>query len=179
MNNLKRISIKTRSIKTIYQNPWLTVEEHKVINLNHKEGIYGVLNYGDGVSVLAIDEKNNVYLINEYKYAVKKFMYQLPSGGIGKKEKPLQAAKRELLEETGLKSRNWKLLGITNPFPTTVTTTVHLYLATNLKQVKKPEAGVNLYKFPLSKVLKMISENKITHSGSIVCIFKYLQLTGK
>lgn len=175
MKNVKQIPIKTKSIKKIYQNPWLSLEEHKVINADNKEGVYGVLNYGNGVSILAMDDKNNIFLIKEYKYAVKKFMFQLPSGGVGKGEKPIQSAKRELLEETGLKASDWKHLGITNPFPTTVTTTVSLYLATNLKQIKKPEVGVDLYKFSIQEVIKMISRNEITHSGSIVCLFKYLQ----
>ncbi len=125
------------------------------------------------VSVLAVDKDKSIYLIREYKYAVKKYMYQLPAGTVEKGEVPLNAAKREFLEETGLEARNWKFLGITNPFPTNITTTVSLYLATGLKQVQNPEAGIRLRKFSLKKVKSMVSENKITHSGTLVCLLKY------
>lgn len=180
MKTKKQTRPKTQSIRKVYENPWLRVEEHRILNADNSKGVYGVLNYGNGISVLAVDDKDNICLIREYKYAVHKFMFQLPSGGVGRNgEKPLAAAKRELLEETGLEASKWKLLGVTNPFPTTVTTTVSLFLATGLKQVQEPEGGVDLYKFSLKDVLKMVSKNKITHSGSIVCLFKYFQYIKK
>ena len=174
MPKIDNIPPRTVSIRKIYKNRWLDLEEHKVITGDNKEGIYSVLDYGDGVSILPIDDDNNVFLIWEYKYAIKKFTLQLPSGSVDKREKPIQAAKRELLEETGFKAGKWKFLGTTNPFPTNITTTVFLYLATNLKQVQRPETGIEIYRFPISRVRKMVFENKITHSGSLVCLLKYL-----
>lgn len=175
MENKKNSPIKTISVRKIYKNPWLTLEEHKVVNQEGKYGLYGILDYGDGVSILPIDG-NNIFLIKEYKYGIGKYSFQLPSGSINKNETPLQAAKKELLEESGLKARRWKQLGITHPFPTNITTAVYLYLAEGVEQVRKPEKGVNLYKFHKSKVKKMIQENKITHSGSLVCLLKYFSI---
>ena len=172
MKNKVGVPIKTVKIKRIYKNPWLSLEEHRVITPDNKKGVYGVLDYGDGVSVLATDG-NNVYLIKEYKYAIKKFSFLLPSGSVNKNETPLQSAKKELLEEAGLKAGKWTFLGTTHPFPTNITTTVYLYLARDVKQIQQPEAGVSLYKFSLSKVKKMIDQNKITHSGSLICLLKY------
>lgn len=172
MKNKTSVPIKTISVKQIYKNSWLSLEEHRVITPDNKKGVYGVLDYGDGVSVLATDG-DDIFLIKEYKYAIKKFTFQLPSGSVNKNESPLRSAKKELLEEAGLKAGKWALLGITHPFPTNITTTVYLYLARDVKQVQKPEAGINLYKFSISKVKKMIDQNKITHSGSLVCLLKY------
>jgi ADP-ribose pyrophosphatase YjhB (NUDIX family) len=168
----REIPIKTVKIKGIYKNPWLSLEEHQVITPDNKKGVYGVLDYGDGVSVLATDA-DDIFLIKEYKYAIKKFSFLLPSGSVNKNETPLKSAKKELLKEAGLKAGNWALLGITHPFPTNITTTVYLYLARDVKQIQKPEAGVSLYKFSISKVKRMIDQNKITHSGSLVCLLRY------
>jgi 8-oxo-dGTP pyrophosphatase MutT (NUDIX family) len=170
---MKNQPVKTISIKKIYKNKWLDLEEHKVVTGDGKEHTYGVLDYGDGVSILSVDDSKNIFLIKEYKYAVKKYMYQLPAGTVEKGEAPLLAAKREFLEETGLKAGKWKFLGTTNPFPTNITTTVSLYLATNLKQVQEPEYGIRLHKFSLAKVKQMVAKNKITHSGTLVCLLKY------
>ena len=177
MPRFKNITPKTVSIRKIYKNRWLNLEEHRIITTDNKKGIYGILDYGDGVTVLPIDNDDNVYLIREYKYAIKKFTYQLPSGSVDKGEKPIQAAKRELLEETGFKAREWAFLGTTNPFPTNITTTVFLYFATGFKRIANPERGIELHKFSMKRVEKMVLENKITHSGSLVCLLKYLSRT--
>lgn len=178
MKNKKDSPIKTVSVKKIYKNPWLTLEEHKVVNQDNKPGLYGILDYGDGVSVLAINHNDKAFLVEEYKYGIGEYSFQLPSGSVDKNETPLQSAKKELLEEAGLKAKSWKFLGITHPFPTNITTTVYLYLAKGVEQVRKPEEGVNLYKLPISKIKRMIKENKITHSGSLVCLLKYFSSRG-
>ena len=172
MKNKTSVPIKTIRIKQIYKNTWLSLEEHRVITPDNKKGVYGVLDYGDGVTVLATDA-DDIFLIKEYKYAIKKFSFLLPSGSVNKNETPLQSAKKELLEEAGLKASKWTFLGTTHPFPTNITTTVYLYHARSVKQIQKPEAGVSLYKFSLSKVKKMVDQNKITHSGSLVCLLEY------
>lgn len=158
--------------KRIYKNRWLSLEEHQVIGPDNRKSVYGVLDYGNGVSVLATDGKN-IFIIKEYKYAIKKFSYLLPTGSVNKNETPLQSAKKELLEEAGLKAKKWKLLGITHPFPTNITTKVSLYLATGVKQVQQPEAGISIYKFPIPTVKRMVAQGKITHSGSLVCLLRY------
>src|SRR3990172_141612 len=102
--------------KTVYQNPWLRVKEDKVIRPDGKEGIFGVVEMKPGVSVLPIDDNGNVYLTNEYHYAVERETIEAISGGIDEEENKVDAAKRELKEETGITASEWIDLGVINPF---------------------------------------------------------------
>ena len=56
------------SSKQIYQNPWITVQEDTVIRPDGKEGIFTTVDNGTGVSVVALDKENNIYLVKEYFY---------------------------------------------------------------------------------------------------------------
>jgi len=172
--NDDRPKIQTTDIKVVYSNPWLIVEEHKVRNIDNSAGIYGVLDYGNGVTTIAVNNNNEILLINEYKYAIEQFAYQLPSGGVEKGEDALEAAKREFLEESGLQGEKWQSLGYIYPFPTNIKTKVNLYLVTNVIEVQRPENGVDSDWFSVDEVREMIQRNEIIHAGSLVCLLKYL-----
>jgi hypothetical protein len=85
--------------KEVYKNPWMQVWEDKVIRPDGKEGIFGVIDYVDGVAVVSLDEEMNIYLIKEFRYGCKQESLELPCGAIDAGETPLEGAKRELKEE--------------------------------------------------------------------------------
>lgn len=161
--------------KKIYKNPWIEVTEEKVIRPDGKEGIFGLIDYQPGVSVVALSEGNEVYLTKHYLYAIEEYGLELPSGGIDKNETPLDAAKRELLEETGLTSGSWTPLGFVHPFTMIIKSPAHLFLATNVKQEKlttDSEEGLEIKKVPFEEAHAMVLENKITHAQSCVGLLK-------
>lgn len=166
---------KIRSTQIKYQNPWVSVREDKVIRPDGKNGIFGVVTMLPGISVLPIDNKNFVYLTSEFHYAIGKNSLEVISGGIDKKEKILAAAKRELLEETGIKAKKWKNLGVVNPFTTVIKSPATLFLAQDLSFSKaRPEGTekIKIIKVKFSEALKMVLSGKITHAPSGVLILK-------
>lgn len=165
--------IVTTAVTTAYASPWMRVEEHTVIDVDGKPGMYNVLHCGDGVSVLAVNG-DALYLIREYKYAIGRHILQLPSGGVDKGEEPLQAAMRELLEETGLIADTWTPLGLVHPYPTNIASAVHLFLALDARPVQAPEPGIELLPTSHSAVRRLIAENEVTHAASLVCLLIYL-----
>jgi 8-oxo-dGTP pyrophosphatase MutT (NUDIX family) len=106
---------KTLSKKIMYKSEFLTVREDQILNGN-KKGIYSVIfrNGKGGISVIAKDKKGDFYLVKQWRYPINKEAIEFVAGKIDKNETPLQAAKRELFEETGLTSGDGKVISIQN-----------------------------------------------------------------
>src|SRR5260221_11768945 len=110
MKNRGPFTIK--SSKTVYKNPWIEVKEDEVIRPDGTEGIFGTIDYVPGLSIVALNKNNEIYLVKEYYYVLEEEGIQTPSGGVDFGENTFQAAKRELLEENGCVSGEWVDLGL-------------------------------------------------------------------
>jgi ADP-ribose pyrophosphatase len=166
-----------------YKNPWIEVIEDQVVNPSGQDTIFGVVKMKPGLSVLALDDANNVYLTREFHYALGDYNYEVVNGGIEPKENVLTAAKRELKEELGITAKTWISLGRTQPFTTAVKADMDQFLARNLKFGKAKNDKneiIKLIKVPFTKAIKMVMNNQITHSPSALLILKaYFYLNSK
>ncbi|MEJ7557270.1 MAG: NUDIX hydrolase [Pedobacter sp.] len=94
--------------KEVYDNKWINVNEHQVINPSGGSGIYGVVHFKNvAIGVLPLDEENNTWLVGQYRYPLDAYSWEIPEGGGPLGLDPLDGAKRELLEETGLIATDW------------------------------------------------------------------------
>lgn len=163
------------SSKKVYSNPWIKVREDRVIYPSGKEGIFGVIEMKIGSTVLAMNDKNEVYLVKEYKYAIKRDSIELMSGGLDDEESPLDAAKRELKEETGLEADKWVNLGVVDPFTTVIKSPNYMFLAFGVRegeQHTEERENIQVVKVPFQRAVEMVVNSEITHSASCVCILK-------
>ncbi len=97
--------------RPVYENPWISVREDEVIRPDGNPGIYGVVHYKNtAVGVLPVED-GHVYLVGQYRYPLERYSWEIPEGGCPEDEDPLQAARRELKEETGLEADHWEKLG--------------------------------------------------------------------
>jgi len=95
-----------------YENPWLTVWHDEVIQPDGAPGIYGVVHFANrAIGVLAIDDSDRVLLVGQYRYPFGAYSWEIPEGGGGPNESALDAARRELVEETGFQAGTWRELG--------------------------------------------------------------------
>lgn len=166
---------KIKSTEQKYKNPWISVHEDQVIRPDGEDGIFGVVEMVGGVSVLPLDEEGYVYLTKEFRYAIKKDSIEVISGGIDKNEKVIDAAKRELKEETGIIADEWIDLGTVNPFTSVVKSPAIIYLARQLHFVKAdPEATekIEILKIKFEDAVDMVMESEITHGASCILILK-------
>jgi len=160
---------------TLYETAWLRVEEAKVIRPDGAAGLFGLAHVVPGATVVALDDEQNIFLVKEYKYAVERETIELVSGGIDPGETPLEAAIRELHEETGYVAGTVALIGVVDPFTTIVSGRIHMILAQDLTY--RPKEGtmedvVEAFRVPFPRAIQMVEDGAITHAPSCVAILR-------
>lgn len=144
---------RTLAAQMVYRNPWMTVTEYQVIRPDGAPGIYGVVDPGDSVSVVALDDEEQVWVVEDFVYTIQMRCWALPTGAAERGEEPLLAAQRELAEETGLSATRWESLGAFYLSPGIVLQRSYLYLARGLTlgapQREGSEAHMTTRRMPL------------------------------
>ena len=95
--------------KVVYSNKWFAIVARKIKN---QIDPYYILKTNDFVTIYAKDSGGGILLVRQFRPALNKYTVEFPSGHVEKNETPLQAAKKELLEETGYTAKKFKLLKI-------------------------------------------------------------------
>ncbi len=91
-----------------YDNPWINVNEHQVIDPGGQPGIYGVVHVKNlAIGIIPVDNAGNTYLVGQYRYPLKVYSWEIIEGGGAKDLAPIESARRELKEETGLKAAQY------------------------------------------------------------------------
>lgn len=164
---------KTLSSEVVSKNPWFTLRKDDVIRPNGTKGSYYVIDKPSVVVIVPLTEKGDVYLIRTNRYTTKKTNWEVPAGS-SDGENELFAAKRELMEETGLKAKGWTKLGETEVAPGMMSQIAHNFLAYDLTETgdnKQLEENIDkMQKFPFKKVLEMIEKNEIVDGLTITAI---------
>ncbi len=98
----------TLTTKPQYENPWIQVVEHDVLKPNGGPGIYGVVRFKNlAIGVIPIHADGTTVLVGQYRYPLEAYSWEIPEGGGSRTVDPLDSAKRELVEETGLSAGKW------------------------------------------------------------------------
>ena len=167
---------QTLKSKTHYDNPWIKVVEHKVINPGGSPCIYGTVHFKNfAVGVIPMDEKKNIWLVGQYRYPLKTYSWEIPEGGGKRNIDPLKTAKRELKEETGLVARKYRKLIEMHLSNSVTDEWAIIYLATGLRQEKaEPEEDevLRIRKVSLEKAYRMVIRGEITDSMSVAGILR-------
>ena len=143
--------------------------------------IKDVIRHNGSVVMLAVDERRNsadpdVILERQYRHAAGQFLLELPAGTREPGEAPLAAARRELMEETGLRARRWKMLLRYFASPGFLGEWMQIYLARDLREgVARPELDeqIEIVRMPLSQAMKMIAEGKIHDGKTLIGLSLY------
>lgn len=170
---------------SVYENPWVQVIHHDVLNPAGNEGVYGKVHFKNrAIGIVPLDAAGNTYLVGQYRFPIDQYTWEIPEGGAPLHEDPLAAAKRELEEETGLSAMEWTELQRLHLSNSVSDEEGVIYLARGLQQgAARPEETEELAvrKVPFSEVVSMVEDGTITDSLAVTAILKVqlLLLQGK
>jgi 8-oxo-dGTP pyrophosphatase MutT (NUDIX family) len=101
----------TLTSRQVYDNAWIGVAEHQVLNPSGNPGIYGTVHFKNlAVGVVVLDRHGYIHLVGQYRYPLGCYSWEIPEGGGALDVDPVVSAQRELAEETGLTARRWQNL---------------------------------------------------------------------
>lgn len=164
----------TLSSEVRYDNPWISVAEHQVLNPAGNPGIYGVVHFKNiAIGILPLDDELHTWLVGQYRYPLKAYSWEIPEGGGKPDTDPLISAQRELLEETGLTAQHWEELCRMHLSNSVSDEAGVVYLARGLSLgIAQPEETevLGLRRLPLAEAYQMIESGNITDTVSIVAI---------
>lgn len=128
------------------------------------------------IGVLPIDDEGYTWLVGQYRYPLDSYSWEIPEGGGAEGEDPLEAAKRELREETGLEARTWRTLGQAHLSNSVGDEAAIIFLATDLVQGEAEPEGtekLELMRVKFDEALRMVLDSEITDSISVIAILRY------
>jgi 8-oxo-dGTP pyrophosphatase MutT (NUDIX family) len=167
---------KTLREEIRYENDWIRIEHHDVIKPNGEPGIYGKVHFKNiAIAVLPIDKDGNTYLVGQYRYTINAYSWELPEGGC-LDELPLEAAKRELKEETGLIAEKWTFLGDHYLSNSVTDEKSMMYLAENLsikESEPEPTEILQIKKIPVQVAIQMALNGEIKDVLSATTLMTY------
>lgn len=167
---------KTKSSRVAYENAWIRVREDEVIRPDGGPGVYGVVEIRPSVGVVAVNERDEVALVGQWRYSVKRYSWEIPRGGSHPGETDmLSVARRELAEEAGLLAQRWEALGRVDVCNGVADDVQSLYLATELKPTETrfdPEEEIAMEWRPFEEAVRMAMDGRITEVCSVAAILK-------
>jgi len=159
-----------------YDNPWIRLTEHQVINPSGGKGIYGVVHFKNlAIGIVVLDEDKNTWLVGQYRFPLKAYSWEIPEGGGPLAADPLQSAQRELQEETGITASRYTEIQRMHLSNSVSDELAIIYLAQDLQMgMASPEETEDLHirKLPFREAYEMVLNGEITDSMSVAGILK-------
>lgn len=166
----------TKNICQVYDNPWIAVTHREVVNPAGGDGIYGVVHFKNlAIGIVPLDEEGNTWLVGQYRYTLGRYSWEIPEGGGPVGIPPLESAKRELLEETGIEAQVWTELLEMHLSNSVTDESGIAFVAQRLRfGTAHPEETEQLQvrRLPFSQAVEMVLAGEITDALSMAALLK-------
>lgn len=162
------------SRRVAYENAWVTVWHDEVSRPDGQPGIYGVVHFANlAVGAVVLDERDRVLLVGQHRYPLDAASWEIPEGGVPAGESPLDGARRELREETGVSAAEWHELARLHLSNSVTDEAAVLFLATGVTHGEAEPDGTEALEIrwvPFPEALAMTLDGRITDALSVVGI---------
>ncbi len=166
----------TVSSRTVYENTWLRVIEDQVLTPGGARGVYGVVQHpSSGSCVLPIDLDGCTWLVGQYRYAIGRYTWELPAGSGARGSDPLETARRELAEETGLAAQHWHPILHMAPVNSVTNLEAFSYVAWDLTPgTPHPDAEeeLALRRLPFAELLDGVLGGSVTNAITVATVLQ-------
>ena len=169
---MNRWKIKSQNI--VFSQRLFKVKKQKILLPNGKEREYSIVERRPISVIFPISDKLELYLISQFRYLFDKKILEAVAGHIDDGETPLEAAKRELKEETGIIASNWEEILELETSASVIRSSVRIFLAKGIKIGKpNPEEGeeIELVKMSIENAIKKIMDGEIKTATTIIGVF--------
>ncbi len=170
---------KTLSSRQVYDGKILGLRVDTVELPNGASATREVVEHSGGVCVAALDERENLLFVRQYRYPHRQVLLELPAGKINKGEDPSACGFRELIEETGYRAGVYFSLGEFIPSSAYLEEVIYLYFASDLTKVGQhldEDEFLSVERIPLDKAVDMALSGEIRDGKTIALVLKVAAL---
>jgi 8-oxo-dGTP pyrophosphatase MutT (NUDIX family) len=175
---------QVQSSREVYDNPWIKVTEHQVLNAAGNPGIYGVVHFKNLAIGIVPYADGKIWMVGQHRFPHDAYSWEIPEGGGKLDIDPLDSAKRELHEETGLQAARYERLLEMDLSNSVTDERGIVYLATGLTQgeaAPEEDEVLHVKQMTLDEAFALADRGEIRDSLTVAAIFRLrvMQLEGK
>ncbi len=167
---------KTLKSNVVFENDWIAVNNDRVINPRGGENDYGHVHFKHrAVAIVPIDDEGNTWLVGQDRYTLGASTWEIPMGGARLDENPLDAAQRELREETGLTANTWSQIMRLHTSNSITDEEALVFVAQDLQEGSTDfdeTEYIEARKLPLASAIEMIASGEMTDAISVAALLR-------